>query len=97
MIGVVLLGLAPVAARYVWPSAAPFIPPPLLVLVIAASVVLALVVWRTEWVVRFLVSEPVSPDRLASFEKTAHAQRMSAVIGLIAAAGLLGFWLRSIL
>jgi hypothetical protein len=97
MIGVVLLGAAPVVARYIWPSWAPFIPPSLLVLVIAASVVLALLVWRTEWVVRLLVSEPLSPDRLAGFERTAHAQRVRAMIGLVAAAGLLGLWVTSIL
>jgi hypothetical protein len=92
---VVALGAAPVLARAVWPGAASVIPPPLLVLVVAASAFLALLVWRTKWLVRILVPDPLSPEDVARLEKTARAQRASAAIGLMVAVFLIVLWIKS--
>ena len=97
LLGIVTLSFAPIVARYLWPSAVTFIPPPDLVLIIGVSVALALMVWRTKWVVRFLTSQAPPPDKLADWERTASDHRIVATIGLFAAACMVALWLRSVL
>jgi hypothetical protein len=93
---VALLAFAPVLARELWPSAARFVPPSLLLLLAALTAFLALAAWRTEWLVRVLFADPLQPERLAKLQKELPRQRVTAAIGLVVTGVLIAAWIKSL-
>ena len=97
MVVVALLGFGPIVVHEFWPAAARFVPPSLLLLFAAGTNFLALMVWRTDWLVRMLFADAVTPERLAEIKRESHRQRLSAAIGLFLAVFLIALWVKSLL
>jgi hypothetical protein len=92
---VALLGLGPVVVRELWPSVANYVPPPMLLLLIALSALLALAAWRTEWIVTVLFGH--ASERIAKVGNELHRLRVSAAIGLFVTVVLIALWVKSLL
>ena len=97
MVLVALLGFGPVVVRELWPSAAGYVPPPMLFILTAVTGVLALAAWRTEWVVTALFAEAEASERMAKARNQLHRLRVSAVVGLFVTGVLIALWVRSLL
>jgi hypothetical protein len=91
MVLVAVLGFGPVVVRELWPSAASYVPPPMLLLLIALSALLALAAWRTEW---FFGD---ASERIAKIRNELHRLRVSAAIGLFVTEVLIALWVKSLL
>jgi hypothetical protein len=94
---VLALATAPFAAAQFWPTVARFVPPSLLSLVCVASLLYALLVWRTEWVFFKLFPGHPFPAQLSTSEKDLRRHRVAAGIGLLFSGFLAALWLKSIL
>ena len=97
MLVVALLGFGPIVVQEFWPAAARFVPPALLLVFAAGTAFLALTVWRTDWLVKMLFADAVTPERLAEIKRQSHRQRLSAAIALFLAVFLIALWVKSLL
>ena len=93
---VTLLALAPALVREIFPSVAHLVPPSLLLGLAALTAFLTLAAWRTEWLVRTLVADPLPPERLAELQKEIPRVRSGAAIGLIVTFVLFTAWMKSL-
>ena len=92
MVFVALLGFGPVVVHELWPSAAGYVPPPLVLLLTAVTGLLALAAWRPEWVVTALFEDAEASERVAKARTQLHRLRVSAAIGLFVTGVLITLW-----
>ena len=97
MVVIVVLAAAPLIVARIWPSAAHYVPPTLLSLFIAMSLLSAFMTWRTESFVRFLGGSDQPPESLANFSKQIKRQRVLTVFTIIFTVIFAVPWVKSIL
>jgi hypothetical protein len=94
---ILLLAFAPFAVDYFVPSMTRFIPPFMLLLITLLSILNALFVWRTQWLVSKLFSIESLPAQFEFSQQGKRNAEIGAIIGIVISLFMLAIWLRTLL
>jgi hypothetical protein len=94
---ITVLALLSYTAEFLSSSIARFIPPFVLSLIVLLSVVNALLVWRTQWLISKLFSIEEIPVQLVLPGQGRRNAEISAYVGLVFSVVMLILWFRSLL
>jgi hypothetical protein len=94
---ITVLASAPFVVGEIWPTAARYVPPMILSLLIFGNLLLALMTWRTEWMVRFLGGSDQLPESVANLYKGIGRQRVGTVLATLFTVFFAALWIKSLI